>query len=126
MTDPIRPDPAQAQAQAPIPCVVLESPFSAPTPEGLAGNIYYAKMAMHDSIMHGEAPFLSHLLYTLVLNDDEPEQRAMGLALAHSWIQRADYMVVYEDRGVSRGMTLAIALATKLGKPIHHRHLYNS
>jgi hypothetical protein len=109
-----------------IPCVILESPFSAPTPEAKAENIYYAKMAMHDAIMHGEAPYLSHLLYTLVLDDDDPEQRAMGLALAHAWLQRADYMVVYVDRGVSQGMTLAIALATKLGKPIHHRLLYNS
>ncbi|WP_456298617.1 DUF7768 domain-containing protein [Brevibacterium antiquum] len=40
--------------------MVLESPFAGDTPTNLA----YARAAMHDSLMRGEAPFASHMLYT--------------------------------------------------------------
>ena len=50
--------------------VMIESPYRALTAALSRRNITYAVSAMQDSIRRGEAPFLSHLLYTRALDDD--------------------------------------------------------
>ncbi len=40
--------------------VILESPYAG----HVDANVAYARMAMHDSLLRGEAPIASHLLYT--------------------------------------------------------------
>lgn len=54
--------------------VVVESPYSAPTPEGIAANEAYARACLRDCLARGEAPIASHLLLTQpgVLNDRDP------------------------------------------------------
>jgi len=101
--------------------VFLESPFAG----DFAKNIAYAKEAMIDSIIRGEAPFLSHLLYPQVLNDNIQDERNLGLELAATYRALAEKVVVYVDLGTSRGMELGIAHATHIGKPIEYRRLYN-
>ena len=54
------------------PKVQLESPFGAPTRENIITNVAYALLAMRDSLGRGEAPFASHLLYTQMLDDQNP------------------------------------------------------
>jgi hypothetical protein len=101
--------------------VFLESPFAG----DFVKNIAYAKEAMIDSILRDEAPFLSHLLYPQVLNDNNLGERNLGLELAEVYRALADKVVVYVDLGTSRGMALGIAHAEHLGKPIEYRRLYN-
>lgn len=67
-------------------------------------NTAYAQAAMIDSIRRGEAPFLSHLLYTQVLDDTVGVERCLGFELEWSWAQAAERVVGYIDLGVSRGM----------------------
>lgn len=88
-------------------------------------NVSYALAAMIDSLHHGEAPFLGHLLYPQVLSDSIPHQRATGISAHMSWIAGAEAMVLYTDLGVSEGMASARVLAEKLGLPIEYRRLYN-
>ena len=45
------------------PFTVIESPFTAPTTDGLVRNVQYAMLAVRDSLARGEAP----LRLTLVL-----------------------------------------------------------
>lgn len=100
--------------------VTIESPF--------AGNVEfnreYAKLAMKDSLMRGESPFLSHLLYTQVLDDDNPDQRLAGIEAGLEFQKVVDLVAVYVDLGVSSGMKVAIERAITNGVPIQYRHLF--
>lgn len=104
--------------------VVIESPF--------AGNILtryrnriYARRCLHDSLVQGEAPIASHILYTLVLNDCVPEERQIGIAAGHAWINFADLLAVYIDYGISRGMEAGMRVAKIYGIPIEYRWLFS-
>ena len=99
--------------------VVLESPYAG----NITENVAYARRALRDSIARGEAPFASHLLYPQVLNDDELDQRNRGITLNYTFIEKCDYVVVYEDKGISHGMLLAIDHAQRLGKMIVYREI---
>lgn len=100
--------------------VSLESPFAG----DYAKNIAYAKECMAHSIMQEEAPFASHLLYPIILDDTKMEQRVAGLAMGHAWRLVSDAIVVYTDLGVSPGMMDAIELAHNHGIPVEYRSIY--
>lgn len=78
---------------------------------------------MHDSLLHGEAPFASHLLYTQpgILNDGNIIERQWGIQAGLMWGSVADATVVYVDRGISRGMAYGIERAKKEGRPVTYR-----
>lgn len=101
--------------------VVLESPFAG----DIVSNIAYAKAAIRDCLIRGEAPIASHLLFTQqgILDDDKPEERKLGMAAGHEWITAADAVVVYTDRGISSGMQLGISTAIANRIPIEYRSL---
>lgn len=87
--------------------VIVESPY--------AGNVFknltYLRFCLHDCIQKGEAPFASHGLYTQphVLNDNEPEERKLGIECGYAWYEAVDKVVFYRDLGMSNGMALALA-----------------
>lgn len=101
-------------------CVIIESPYSAPTPEGLAFHLDYARACLRDSLLRGEAPIASHLLYTQpgVLRDDVAEERVMGIAAGLAWREVAEAWIFYLDLGWSRGMKAARWVADNEGRPI--------
>lgn len=105
--------------------VGIESPFAAPTPEGIEENIRYAKAAVNDSLHRGEAPYASHLFFTQpgLLDDTDPDERMLGIMAGKRWEEAADYTAVYVDRGLSKGMRLGIDICKKLGRPIYFRTL---
>lgn len=104
--------------------VYLESPFHAPDAAGRARNRVYLLAAMRDSALRGESPFASHMLYTQFLDDDVPEERAMGIACGLAWADAgAQATVVYTDLGVSHGMRLGIEAAERVGRPVEYREL---
>jgi len=99
--------------------VIIESPYAG----DVKRNEEYAKKCMHDSLMRGEAPFLSHALYTQCLNDTIPEDRKMGMEAGWEWIKVSDFTAVYEDYGVSNGMKQGIEIAKKMGHKVVTRYL---
>ena len=99
--------------------VCLESPYAG----DVENNLKYARRAMRDSMERGEAPFASHLLYTQVLNDDNPIERNAGIALGYAWMDYADEVVVYKDYGISEGMMLAIERAKSNDIPVIYREI---
>lgn len=103
------------------PIVVLESPYAG----DVEGNLAFARACLRDSILRGEAPFASHLLYTQpgVLDDGRPEERALGIDVGLEFLRAAERTVVYVDRGVSEGMRLGIAAAERLRRPVEYRTL---
>lgn len=99
--------------------VIIESPYSGDR----ARNVTYAKLAMLDCLHRGESPLISHLLYTQVLDDDDPKDRAMGIEAGLTWYPSAELCVVYADHGVSKGMLMGIRRAQERGVPVEFRWL---
>lgn len=99
--------------------VILESPYAG----DIEANIEYARRAVRDSLLRGEAPIASHLLYTQpgILRDEVPEERAHGINAGLAWRKVAQASVVYTDLGISSGMEYGIAAATAAGVPVEYR-----
>lgn len=99
--------------------VIIESPYKGDCKE----NIKYARLALLDSLLRGEAPIASHLLYTQVLNDNIPKERKMGIEAGISWYEKADLCAVYTDNGFSSGMRDGIKKAKKHNVEIELRSI---
>ena len=99
--------------------VILESPYAG----NIDKNVEYAKACMLDSFSRGEYPFASHLLYTQVLNDNIPDDRALGIAAGLEWGKHAEATVVYLDYGISEGMKKGIENAKKEGRKVMYRNI---
>jgi len=99
--------------------VIIESPFA----ENVQTNLEYGRAALRDSLMKGEAPIASHLLYTQkgILDDTIPEERARGIEAGLLWGKEADKTVVYTDLGISPGMSQGIERAKLEGREIEYR-----
>jgi hypothetical protein len=101
--------------------VILESPYAG----NIERNLAYARRCLRDSLLRGEAPIASHLLYTQagVLRDDVPAERQHGIMAGFAWHQAASASVVYTDRGISYGMRQGIASAERWGLPVEYRQI---
>jgi hypothetical protein len=108
--------------------VAIESPYKAPTSDGVARNIAFAQALLRDVIQRGASPFAMHLLYTQVLDDTNPLERTDGIECGLAWTDVADevWYCLRPDEPMTSGMELAVARNTALvaaGDPRRIRHL---
>lgn len=105
--------------------VVLESPYAAATQEEFDKNKAFARACLRDCLSRNESPIASHLLLTQqgVLDDNDPDQRKVGIGAGHAWTAVADAVVVYTDLGISAGMRAGITVAEAHRKEIIYRVL---
>lgn len=103
------------------PLVVVESPFSGE----VEANIAYAKRCVRDSLARNENPYASHLFFTQsdLLDDANPEQRALGISCGLGWASLASTHAIYIDRGISEGMKQGIRHALVNKKRVEFRSL---
>lgn len=99
--------------------VFIESPYAG----NYERNVQYALHCLKDSIDRGEAPFVPHLLYTQVLQDEIPDERALALTIAANWRRSATLIAVYTNLGITAGMQLGIDDAKRLGINVELREL---
>ncbi len=101
--------------------VLVESPYAGDVQRNLA----YARACMRDCFIRGELPWASHITYTQpgILDDDIPAERKLGIDAGLEWGKHAHKTVVYQDRGVSRGMQYGIQAAADAGRPVEYRTL---
>jgi hypothetical protein len=101
--------------------VVLESPFAG----NVVRNVAYAKLCVRDILLRGEAPIASHLLFTQpgVLDDNNLEQRKLGMEAGFAWNKMAELVAVYDDFGISNGMKQGIEIARNCHIKFEHRQL---
>jgi hypothetical protein len=101
--------------------IILESPYAG----DVARNVDYARAAMRDCLLRGQAPMASHLLYTQpgVLKDSIAPERQLGILAGLSWGAVADATVVYYDLGISPGMQQGIDDARRAGRRVEFRTL---
>lgn len=81
---------------------------------------------MLDSLLRGEAPFLSHLLYTQVLDDNILPERNLGISAGLAWGVKAELTAVYVDFGETEGMMLGRKHALTFNRSIVERLLAKS
>ena len=115
--------------------VILESPYAAnPVTLATVGeHEEYGRRCLRDSLLRGEAPLASHLLYTqsingweedgAVLDDSKPAERAIGIEAGLAWGLLAEATVAYVDMGVSGGMLLGLERARAEHRPVEFRTL---
>jgi hypothetical protein len=107
--------------------VVIESPYAAnPAVHGTVEmHVDYARRCMADSLMRGEAPIASHLLYTQpgILNDAVAVERAIGIKAGLEWGARGDMIAFYLDYGWSPGMRDAEQHWIARGKHCDYRYI---
>ena len=101
--------------------VILESPYAG----DVQRNIDYGRKCLRDSLLRGEAPLASHLLYTQqgVLDDTDPAERFQGMQAGLAWLEASEGTVVYTDHGISCGMQHGIDMAIALGRPVEYRNI---
>lgn len=109
------------------PRVIIETPFAGKGRSALARwlsqrrHVVYARQCMLDSLSRGEAPFLSHLLYTQVLDDRIQAERQAGISAGLVWGEVAELTAVYVDFGVSGGMVQGIRHAWNNKRKVEYR-----
>lgn len=103
--------------------VVVESPYAGKTLEDVEANVAYARRCALDCLARSESPYLSHLLLTQILDDNDPQQRVLGIAAGLVWGAAAELVAVYIDRGLSKGMLQGIAHHRLNGKSLVCRRL---
>jgi len=105
--------------------VIVESPYAGKNLQERARNVRYARACLRDCLLRGEAPFASHLLYTQlgVLDDDDQEERELGITMGLAWGSAADATICYTDLGTSQGMRFGMADAGRQGRPVEFRSL---
>ena len=105
--------------------VIIESPYAESETHTVEQHVQYARECMRDSLMRGESPYASHLLYTQegVLDDLNPEERKLGIEAGFMWRNVADLTVFYVDLGYSMGMRFALQDCINNRKPYEVRYI---
>lgn len=101
--------------------VSIESPYAG----DVERNVRYAKACIRDCLNRGEYPYASHLFFTQdgLLNDNNSEERKLGMEAGKAWELAAGLTVVYTDLGMSSGMKWGVEKAEKAGRLIEYREL---
>lgn len=97
--------------------VIIESPYKG----NISRNRIYAIQALRHSLLLGEYPIASHIMYTEALDDNIPKERAIGIQAGLKLGRMAKKTVVYADYGISSGMRLGIEDALKYGRKVEIR-----
>ncbi len=105
--------------------VIVESPFFNKDEDLQILNIFYARECMRDCLYRGEAPYLSHLLYTQILDDNIEEERNFGIQAGFEFRKVINHTIVYTDLGISKGMECGIKNALEMGNTVEYRTLKN-
>lgn len=103
--------------------VFIASPLAPRDGRIMADNLDYARAAMRDSLKRGESPLAPHLLYPQLLDDADPDERALGMKCGLEWLNACELLAIYADHGVSSGMAAEIKHAELYGIPREQRVL---
>ena len=95
--------------------VYIASPYAG----DIQSNTQFAIQCCRYAIQQGCTPIAPHLLYPQMLDDSDPEQRAIGLKLGHRLLSVCHEVWVCGGR-ISSGMAGEIALAENLGIPVRY------
>lgn len=90
------------------PCVLICSPFTG----DILHNTEAVRRYMRFAVCRGVIPFAPHLLYPQVLDDDNPEERTLGMFFGLVWLGKCHELWVFGNQ-ISAGMGKEITAAKK-------------
>ena len=105
----------EEKAKAYMPLVYVASPFSG----AIEHNVDRARIYCRFAVSRGAIPIAPHLHYPQFMDDDDADQRALGLRFALILLGKCDELWVFGDR-VSAGMVREIAKAKKRAMTIRY------
>ena len=80
-------------------------------------NIEYAKQACRYVLNQGNAFFCPHLLYPQILDDNNPEERRLGINIGKEFLAKCDELWAFGGH-ISHGMFEEIEFAREIGIPV--------
>lgn len=95
------------------PIVYICSPYAGDTVRNILAAQKYCKFA----VTSGYIPFASHLLYPQFLNDDDPEERKLGLFFGNVFMDKCDEIWLFGS-SYSAGMQTEYDRAVRKGYKI--------
>ena len=98
---------------------IVESPYRG----NILRNKAYLDRCLLDSLLRNESPIASHKIFTDILDDENQDERWVGIEAGLAWIQVADLVAVYTDFGISSGMENAMSRARLHKIPIELREI---
>lgn len=99
--------------------VFVCSPFAG----DIEGNIARAKRYGRFAVTEKAIPFAPHLLFPQFLNEEDPEERELGIQMGLALLSKCEELWVFGSR-VSSGMALEIEKAKKLKMPIRYFNIH--
>ena len=100
-----------------LPMVYVASPLKG----DISGNIKKANEHCRFVIANQAIPFAPHVFFTGFLDDEIPEERAIGLFLGKEVLKKCSALWAFCDNGEpSEGMREEITLAEELGIPVRY------
>ena len=98
-----------------LPLVYIASPFAGDVETNTACAQGYCRFALNKGVI----PLAPHLHYPQFMNDQNEEERSLGLRFALILLGKCDELWVFGDR-ISNGMAQEIAKAKRRGMPIRY------
>lgn len=100
--------------------IVIESPYKATDIYSVQDNVTFARRICRYAILHGYAPYASHLFYTQpgILDDDIPHERTLGISAGLVWSSQAHevwFCLRPIETEMSAGMQNALLYAERRG-----------
>lgn len=80
-------------------------------------NIKFAKQACRYVLNEGNAFFCPHLLYPQILDDNNSEERKLGINIGKEFLAKCDELWAFGDH-ISHGMFEEIEYAREIGIPV--------
>ena len=107
--------------------VIIDSPLKGVDDYETAMNILYAKACVHDSLLKNELALSPDIFYAQddVLDEEIRKEKSLRKKSKLAWQKRAEKIVLYVDRGISREMNKNLKIAKEDGKEIEYRNLQN-
>ena len=97
------------------------SPYRGKTPEQVQVHFNYTVDLTREMLLYGHCPITPHLYITASLNDNDPEERKIGLEAALELLKKCDAVIVGQRYGISEGMAAEIETAKQLNIPVFYR-----
>ena len=95
--------------------VYICSPYRAKDSAQLDRHIDYAQELKRQALEAGLAPITPHLYMTQCLNEDKPQERAIGMEAGLALLKHCDFVIAGVKYGISEGMSREIQTADVLG-----------
>ncbi len=99
--------------------IYVASPLRSATPDGVEVNIARARrLCLLAMLNHDVAPFAPHAFYTEFLDDNNLEERELGIWAGQVFLDVCNEIWVYTKAGITGGMRSEIETAKELGIPV--------